>query len=763
MSCWFHTCVTHLHPNRHHAPTCSFLPNPRTDRLAVLRALGPSPEPASAAAGGGEHGAAEGDGGRGGGARDGGGRCGGGGCGGGSIRKLRLEGLPLGCVQVRRALRAATPGLKALKLYGYALGCQDSSSSSSSGGSGRGGSGGRRNSEGGAAEESGGSGSSSSSSGCGVAALLQLLGPRLQEVTFQDCTAAPPAVAAVAAAPAAGAGAYNRSAPAAVAGAAAEAGATEDAQQQEQATDWAAPLLAALQGCSSLRYLGLRSATACCPLLQRLLLLPAPPPPLLPQPGPAAGTRLAAATAAATDAGAAAVANDTDVWWAVLGRLRALKLQSPLAPPSGSSLAPRPTYPMYDSGISGGRYGTRDTRDPARVAAAALCGVLRQLSGLTRLELGERLEEVTCLAPLLLLPPLQPQQGQCGGSSSSSGAQQVEGEGQGEGEGAGTAARALGCSGGCGGGGSSSGLVPEKGSLSWGLWQLRELDVAAAAVTSGEELAALAALTALTRLSLSAITVTAPPLLQPPQQHPLPPRLVELAVAEPLSPWALLALQPPPSLAVLRITGFVLDMRDTADPPPAALQPSALQPPVLQQGPPPAVAAAAAVAGEQQQPQLPEWGERMLPGSAAALAAALAALHGGRFAYRDLGIELHVGFSGPARGRRRYLLPPPPPPGSALQGLIGEAGGSSSSMNGSSSGAGCGGGSGGGDGHGVWLSQLGGVSGGLLQGLELAGLVLTAADLRLVARALPGLELRGQGVGGGVWVGWSEQELEVEV
>ncbi|KAG2439087.1 hypothetical protein HYH02_006612 [Chlamydomonas schloesseri] len=677
--------------------------------------------------------------------------------GGASIRKLRLEGVPLeGSAAVAaedavlQALDTALPGLTALKLYGYELGessCGGITRRSCSGS----GSGSNSTDEASSGREAcqgvrrGGGGGRG-----GVSSLLQLLGSRLREVTFQDCRA--PA-AAVAAAPA----------PAVAAPGPAVAEAATAAQAE---ASWDATLLAALRGCSSLRYLGLRSATACCPLLHRLLLLQ----PASQQPGPdldpmnaSAGRTPAPASAAKLggdskgSSSSSSSSRDAD-YWAVLGRLTALKLQSPLEPPTGTSLAPKP-YPLNDSA-----HGWRDAPDAtASARVASLCAVLQRLSGLTRLQLGERMEEFTSLAPLMLLPPplqqLKPLQS----------LQQQQHSGA-----AGVAVLS-----------SSSNTAelllqppPLSGLLL--LQQLCELDVCSAAVSSGGELAALAALTALTRLSLSAITVASqqqqqllqllqitdaaaawapagavaavdggglgwgasaagggmaymapsPPsaVLPPPptaMRYPLPPRLVELAVAEPLSPWALLALQPPPCLAVLRVTGFVLDTWD-------AESSSSTQPAVAGAG---AAAVQSSVARHcqqqqgQQQQLLPEWAERMMPASAMALAAALAALQGGRFAYRDLGIELHIGFSGPRRGRRRYLLPP--------------LDGSSSSRVGSCTNSGRGG-DGGAErvcGHGgLWLRQLAGVSGGRLQGLELAGLVLAAADVRLVVAGLPYLQ-----------------------
>ncbi|KAG2488732.1 hypothetical protein HYH03_012731 [Edaphochlamys debaryana] len=198
---------------------------------------------------------------------------------------------------------------------------------------------------------------------------------------------------------------------------------------------------------------------------------------------------------------------------------------------------------------------------------------------------------------------------------------------------------------------------------------LRDLDLGTVAVAQAEDLEALAALGSLTRLSLAALSVAASPMGEARTSGngaeveaavekasgwlPLPPCLAELSVAEPLHPATLLALRAPACLRTLRTTGFT---------------------------------------------------------SAAALAEAVAWLRG-RFAYRDLGIELHIGFSTtappggaalpaalPFMRRRPYLAAPP----------LGPA-------------------------HGQWLSGLRALR---LQGLELAGLQLEEVDVAVLAEAL---------------------------
>ncbi len=151
-----------------------------------------------------------------------------------------------------------------------------------------------------------------------------------------------------------------------------------------------------------------------------------------------------------------------------------------------------------------------------------------------------------------------------------------------------------------------------------------------------------------------------------------------------------------------------------------------------------------------------EWGGRGVGGGGGGGGGVL-------FAYRDLGIELHVGYQGPpnAVGAREYLA------GCEVDcwgqavgaGALGEGegegeyGGGGGGGGRGGGGGGGGGGAGGGDGdggggasamgHGRWLVELRALR---LQGLQLEGLVLQEADVRCISEGLENLEVGVAGV-----------------
>ncbi|EFJ51124.1 hypothetical protein VOLCADRAFT_87882 [Volvox carteri f. nagariensis] len=431
----------------------------------------------------------------------------------------------------------------------------------------------------------------------------------------------------------------------------------------------AMPLCTALRSCTALRHLGLRhSAADGCPVLQLLL-----------QPGvcycgggsgrilPRWTTSRMSSCLPSGPTGSRAVGEDSGQRSRSGCGATAPALDRTTATTDQSLSAPPPPPPPAILGTLTQLLSLKvQTPLPAPGGLDALAAALRQLRGLTRLELGARTAVPSVASLLLRAQPLQ----------------------------------ATGAS-----------LSPQQPLLS----NLRDLSLVSAQVTSAVELAALAELRELTRLSLGSLSVAVPTIAaaaagpceatgsgsgvqDSPRcrtshqgsaraaasalQLPLPPRLGELSIAAPLSPATLLALRQPPSLQTLRLTGFTLDMNDVEDP-------------------------GADGGGADDDGSAPLV---MRTSSDRQLSEALAALHG-RFAYRDLGIELHIGFLGPAAGRRRYLAAP--------DGAYRPVG------------------------HWTWASRLVPLA---LQGLELAGLELSEGDVSALARHLCTLEVRQVGV-----------------
>ncbi|GIM07909.1 hypothetical protein Vretimale_11949 [Volvox reticuliferus] len=451
----------------------------------------------------------------------------------------------------------------------------------------------------------------------------------------------------------------------------------------------AKPFLDALQSCSALRHLGLRHTSAAgCPVLQLLLLQPGirgdgggKPTQIAEGGSKQLDSNRAAASATHLDhspglpaaAGTGISSNDVDDRAASdanpISLFPSAGAKSTIAPHGGSSdhvllqqpqPQPQPQRPLSPEALPPVTLATLTQLASLKIQAPlpapyglhTLVAALLQLPGLTRLELGER-TAVQAVGSLMLRS-----------SSLTNNAT--------------TAATAQ----------------PQP------LRNLRDLSLVSAHATSTAELATLAELRELTRVSLGAISLGPTPtaastavkpaagldeartqLLQrslmtavDAVELPLPALLQELSVAAPLAPATLLSLCRPPSLRTLRFTGFSLDMRDV-------------------EGLGDSNAAAAAANST-----LPL---RMRSSSQRELSEALGLLHG-RFAYRDLGIELHVGFHGPAAAQRRYLAAADRPMG-----------------------------------HWAWASSLVALP---LQGLELAGFELLEGDVAALALQLKTLE-----------------------
>ncbi|GLI70683.1 hypothetical protein VaNZ11_015623, partial [Volvox africanus] len=452
----------------------------------------------------------------------------------------------------------------------------------------------------------------------------------------------------------------------------------------------AKPFLDTLQSCSALRHLGLRHTSAAgCPVLQLLLWQPGirggegglgDPTHITEGGGTQLGSSPSAASATLSDHSPGLLAdpesgisrNDVD---GAGCSADANSLSSTAGPrsaiaPHGGSLshvlppAPLPSQlPQLPEALPPVTLATLTQLASLKIQTAlpTPCGLhtlveaLLHLTGLTRLELGDRTAVQTVGSLMLRSPP------------------------------------------------SLANKATAAITLPQPLRNLRDLSLVSAHATSIAELETLAELRELTRVSLGAISlgptaaaVTAAvmpaaglhaagvPLLQRGMttledvaEMPLPAQLQELSVAAPLAPATLISLCRPPSLRTLRLTGFSLDMRDVEE--------------LSDSGGGGNTAAAAAV-----QPLL-----RMRSSSQRELSEALGLLQG-RFAYRDLGIELHIGFHGLAAEQRRYLT--------AADQVMG---------------------------HWAWASRLMPLP---LQGLELAGFELLEGDVAALARQLQTLE-----------------------
>lgn len=567
---------------------------------------------------------------------------------------MRLEGVPL-TPRVLHALAAAGRDLQRVKLYGYDI-CEGSDAAASDldahssmkfctvvhcgkesivle----------RRKGERGPPSPGPAAAQSKSPNARGVPALLRLLAPRLQELTLQDFTLCSiarrnqdnhvscrkNASSGFRAGNAGGMrdrGAMNIDVFHRVCGCDAPPGALALPTP---------PLVVALRSCLALRHLGLRHIAADgCPVLPMLLRQPGTcacaccrgvvdgelvrsalsgaPPVSLEQNGKTASSshhsnpfvRVLCGAQGPTSIDAVSSTSLAAVWpsnpvLATLTQLVSLKLQSALPAPGGV---------------------------PAFMVA------LQQLTGLTRLELGER-AAVTSMAGLMLQPP------------------------------------------------PAALLKP-----ALALWKLRDLSLVSVQVTAATELVALAQLQELTRLSLGALSVLGAQEAAGSRSNsgsllPLPPQLQELSVVASLAPATLLVLKWPLTLRTLRITGFSLGPNDAEE----------------------------SVTGGDSCEAGGRGGNAALlmrRPSERQLSEGLALLHG-RFAYRDLGIEMHVCFHAPVAGRRRYLS---------------ASGGAEPPL-----------------GHWAWASRLEPLS---LQGLELAGLDLLEEDVMAMAKQLCSLEVR---------------------
>ncbi|GLC51837.1 hypothetical protein PLESTB_000554000 [Pleodorina starrii] len=529
----------------------------------------------------------------------------------------------------------------------------------------------------------------------GAAALLRLLVPQLQELTLQDCSISASARTGASAVPdlsggGSGGGSDPGSAGDGDGGGGAAAGDRADVVGSSDCTycsicggcrfpSAAAPVLDALRSCTALRHLGLRHTdTAGCPLLQLLLR------PDVCRCGGGGGGGSGNGRAGRDGGSSAGAVACSAV--SMVGQEAATIRTKPRAASErsaggdvllngcgggggavskaglgvGPTPAPAPPRPAPSpAGLASLTQLTSlkiQTPLPAPGGVGALTAALVQLTGLTRLELGERTAVPSVAALLLPAPspsPLQPQ--------------------------------------------SPTASPPLPPPLVLALRNLRDLSLVSAHLTSAAELAALAALRELTRVSLGALCL--PSVEMEPGAGlaaaaaaaaeaaatdagerawmSLPPLLRELSVAAPLPPATLLALRRPSILRTLRLTGFTLGMCDADGEDIAAGD----------DGRAPLAMAAAS------QRQLTE---------------AIRLLHG-RFEYRDLGIELHIGFHGPAAGRRRYLAAP------ATAAADADRPG----------------------GHWAWASCLVPLA---LQGLELAGLELREADVEALAGQLWTLE-----------------------
>lgn len=285
----------------------------------------------------------------------------------------------------------------------------------------------------------------------------------------------------------------------------------------------------------------------------------------------------------------------------------------------------------------------------------------------------------------------------------------------------------------------------------------------------GNVAAAVQAAPALSRLTLADKSGVPAVVLQQqqPLPLPLPPALCELSVASPLSPELLLLMHRPRCLATLRTTGFELGQQHVAAALPraaclglgdvgpqesegrafpgvalavastAAMEALAVAVRVLSGRDQLGTCGLSACSGSSSSSSTggslgapgahEEWGGRGAEGLAGA---------GVLFAYRDLGIELHVGYQGPpnALGGREYLA------GCEVDrwGQAVGAGGEGAVKGGAGGGGEDGGGGAWPMGHGTWLVELRPLR---LHGLQLEGLVLQEADVRCIAEGLEHLEV----------------------